>query len=86
MRIVGRTLLLPRAFCRRLLVMYSSSWSGRKTHASWKNGLFVLPALVRRREKVGASPTMAAKAGWYWWIVISGELAASLGECLVAGT
>lgn len=51
--------------CRRFEVMYSSSWSGRKTQASWKNGLLEDPDVERRRECVGNCPTSSPKEGSY---------------------
>lgn len=47
-RIVGKLALLVA--WRRLDVIYSSSWLGMNTQASWKNGLFVFPAVDMRRE------------------------------------
>lgn len=40
--------------------MYSSSWVGRNTHASWKNGLRDVFVVERSRECVGLRPTRSA--------------------------
>lgn len=47
--------------CSRLDVMYSSSWGGRNTQASWKKGVFDVFAVESRRECVGVRPTRCAK-------------------------
>ena len=51
---VGKLALLVA--WRRFDVMYSSPWSGMNTHAWWKNGLFVVPAVEMRREWDGEVP------------------------------
>lgn len=51
--------------CRRLEVMYISSWVGRKTQASWKKGFLELVDVDRRREWVGEDPISSAKLSVY---------------------
>lgn len=46
-------------------MIYTSSCLGRKTHASWKKGLFVVFELESRREYVGAGPMSSANASSY---------------------
>ncbi len=49
--------------------MYSSSWVGRKTQASWKKGFLDVAEVVRRREWVGEGPISSPKDSVYWRIV-----------------
>ncbi len=61
--------------------MYSSSYAGRYTQASWKNGLFVVPAVERRRECVGDGPINSAKVVSYCrMLTCSAERAAILKD------
>lgn len=48
--------------CSKFDVIYSSSWSGNKTQASWKKGLLVAPAVEKRRACDGVSPISEANA------------------------
>jgi hypothetical protein len=60
---VGKLALLVA--CNRLEVTYSSSWIGRKTHASWKKGLLEIPVVERRREWLGDGPMRVANEASY---------------------
>lgn len=56
---------------RRLEVMYSSSWSGRNTHASWKNGFSEFFSVDRSNEWVGDAPIKVFNEASYCKIVNS---------------
>lgn len=49
--------------------MYSSSWAGRKTHASWKKGFLLVSVVERRRDWVGEGPIIGCSSEEYWIIV-----------------